>query len=305
MQATKRLVIFGSIAGAAATLAWLAPEPAVNERPASSAAQAARPPDGNEPRFTLLSGLPPRAPIGEADGDTFSPRAWAPAAEVRSLAAAPAPVAPPNPYRVAGVLLEDSATQVFLSKAERVYEAAAGDELEGGYRVEEIAADHVTLRYLPLGSLEKLAYSSSLYGGLADESETAKRADVRWEGPALVRAGAMFDVALRVSSEQPLRAAPLQVQYEPELLQPVNVRAGKFFDGGSFTYRINPDGSIHIAASGEPAAPGADAEIVVLTFRPVKVGAAAEIKVSSLALEGAGGRRLAHGSLASFRTLVQ
>jgi len=98
--------------------------------------------------------------------------------------------------------------------------------------------------------------------------DPSKPAQLRWEGPARVSAGKSFSVALRVSSGQQVRASPMQLSFKPELLEALGVRAGKFFGEGSFSYRINPDGSIFVGASTSGAAPGADAELLVVTFRP-------------------------------------
>jgi hypothetical protein len=112
-------------------------------------------------------------------------------------------------------------------------------------------------------------------------------------------------VALRVSSDQPLRATPMQLRYEPELLEAIGVRAGKFFGGSNFSYRVNPDGSIFVGATGQGMTPGADAELVVVTFKPIKAGTTAEVTLSSVALQGAAGRALAHNQVAAFRTDIQ
>ena len=229
--------------------------------------------------------------------------------------------------------MQNAGTRVFLVKGERVIEATAGEELEGGYRVESIAADHVVLVHVPLGRRESLplgpllSTEASQAPGRAEVSAApsatpvarlsaptgpasvgpgpAKPAQLRWEGPPKVRAGSTFDVALHISSNQPIRAAPMQLRYEPELLEPVNVRAGRFFGQGSFTYRTNADGSIFVGAAGRGTPPGDDAELVVLTFRSKKAGTTAQLEVSSLALQGAAGSTLAHGDLSIFRTAIQ
>ena len=316
---TTRLWIFAAGAAVAA-LAWFAP-------PASE--------DG----------------AGPAKGSAGSADAPAAPHEASRLAALPQrppePVAPPNPYKVAGTLVQAGVKRVYLVKGDRVYEAKQGDDLDEGYRVDSIAADHVVLLYVPLGKKEELTIASTLGADIAlastapaparaaapvpapvpapsvapqssapapsapspsastGSSDPARPAELRWHGPGKVRAGASFTVALRVSSDQPLRATPMQLRYEPELLEAVGVRAGKFFGEGNFSYRVNPDGSIFVGATGQGVAPGADAELVVVTFKPIKPGATAEVKLSSVALQGAAGRALAHNQVATFRTDIQ
>jgi len=99
----------------------------------------------------------------------------------------------------------------------------------------------------------------------------------------------------------------MQVRFDPALLESVSVRAGRYFGAeraGSFGYRVNPDGSIFIGVSNQVAAPASDAEILVLTFKPIRPAAAAEISVASLNLQGAAGRAIAYNSLTSFKTTI-
>jgi hypothetical protein len=274
--------------------------------------------------------------IGEQAGALFGARSSTPPpSKPRDTpAATPAtPTAPENPYKFAAKLIQNGAATVFLAKGERVYEAKVGDELDGGYRIESIAADRVVLVYVPLGTKEELAVNSTLgidappaaprlavsapsagpaapaasaaVAPSAAASDPSKPAQLRWEGPAQVRAGKSFEVALRVSSGQQLRASPMQLTFEPGVLEPLNVRAGKFFGQGNFSYRVNPDGSIFVGASTSGAAPGTDAELLVVTFRPIKAGATAEVKLSSLALQGEAGRAIAHDQISAFRTAIQ
>ena len=255
-----------------------------------------------------LAALPPREALGAARGDPFGAQiapAHRPAAAAHQEPP-PAPVAPPNPYKVAGTVVQGGAKRVYLVNGDRIHEARQGDELEGGYKVETIAADHVVLVYTPLGKKEELAISSTLGVDvpIASAAKTSGPAQLRWQGPQTVQAGAAFTVALRISSSQALRATPLQLSYEPKLLEPVEVRAGKFFDAGNFSYRVNPGGSIFVGATGEGAAPGADAELVVVTFKPIKAGTA-EVRLSSVALQGESGLALPHNFLAAFRTAIQ
>jgi hypothetical protein len=112
-------------------------------------------------------------------------------------------------------------------------------------------------------------------------------------------------VALRVSTQEPLRAAPMQLRYAPGVLEPVDVKPGKFIGGGSFSYRVNPEGSIFVGATAPSVAPGADAELVILTFKPLKAGATAELSMSALSLQGVAGRAIAHEQPASFRAAIQ
>jgi cohesin domain-containing protein len=119
------------------------------------------------------------------------------------------------------------------------------------------------------------------------------------------RAGAgtgEFDVALKITSDQLVRGSPMQLSYDAKLLEPVAVRAGEFFAEGTFTYRVNP-GSIFVGAFGKGAVPE-DAEFVVVTFKPVRAGTTAELKLSSMVLQGVAGGAVVHEPLAAFRTSI-
>jgi hypothetical protein len=279
-----------------------------------------------------FAALPDRSGIGEQAGELFGARSWTPPPAKPSEAPVAAPTAPQNPYKFAAKLIQGGASTVFLAKGERVYEAKVGDELDGGYRVESIAADRVVLLYVPLGTKEELPVSSTL-GTLGIDappavplltvsapsdgpaaaaaapstiaSDPSKPAQLSWQGPAQVRAGKSFSVALRVSSGQQLRASPMQLSFEPGVLEPLDVRAGKFFDQGNFSFRVRPDGAIFVGASTSGAAPGADAELLIVTFRPIKAGTTAEVALSSLALQGAAGRAIAYDRISAFRTAIQ
>ena len=323
LRAWGRRTALLTAALAAGALAWYAP-PATDGIALPSASRGGEPKESPNPR---LRALPERAAIGEARGDMFSSQTWAPPAVATAAAPPPAPSAPPNPYSVAGSTVHDGAASVFLAKGERIYEAKPGLELDGGYRVESIGSDHVILVYLPLGVKQSLPFSSSLGGEVAaaapppstqrpaaaaggaqpspSAAGPAKAAQLRWQGPETVRAGSTFSVALHLSSDQQVRATPMQLRFEPEFLEAVGVRAGKFFGQGSFSYRMNPDGTIFVGAAGRGAAPGADAELVVLTFRPRRAGATAQVSIGTLALQDPSGRALAHDTLAAFRTAIQ
>jgi hypothetical protein len=145
-------------------------------------------------------------------------------------------------------------------------------------------------------------------GPAPSAAQTAESGPARllWAGPQHVKLGARFEVALKVTSGQPLQAAPMQLRFDPSQLEFVTARPGKFFGGGDrdFSYRAGPDGSIFVGASSQKAAAAADAELLILTFRPVKAAPAAELSVSSLNLQGAAGRPIAFGPPEAFKTAI-
>lgn len=341
----KKKLLAWVLACAAAAGAWLYFTPSPQPQPKAQApetASRAEPQQGGT-AFDLPSREGLSRPRGELFASNAPPVKRAPV-NPKSVAEAPppppAPVAPPMPYRVAGQVQHDGPPRVVLAREDRVFFVREGDTLEGGYRVESIKADGVTLVYTPLDMRQHLPVASALQVpgavaggapapqapgataggasplqapganvGVADPrsvpGKTAsagggRPAQVRWEGPSQVQAGSEFEVALKITSDQPVRGSPLQLSYDAKVLEPVSVRAGEFYAEGSFTYRVNP-GSIFVGAFGKGEVP-ADAEFVVVTFKPIRAGATA-VSLSSLQLQGARGA-LAHEPLAAFRTSI-
>lgn len=258
----------------------------------------------------FIAQLPAREAMGRRRGELFPSQSWAPPPRPAPAAAdlpPPAPTPPPMPYRVAGGVVHDGVAHVVLAKGDRVLTVRQGDTLDDGYRVDAIGPQGVTLVYLPLNAPQQLAGSVSFDVAKPAPSPQLAAADnrparLRLEGPARTRAGDPFSVALKVTSDQAVRSAPVQLSFDAALLEPVDVRRGGFFADGIFSFRINPSGSIFIGAAGKGAVP-ADAEFFVVTFKPVRAGAT-ELKLSSVLLQGAAGRAIAHDQPAAFRTSI-
>jgi hypothetical protein len=274
--------------------------------------------------------LPDHRGLSGARGELFGtpPAAPKPVAK-KALPPAPvpaAPVAPPMPYRFAGKIINGSEQELFVAKGDSVIPVKVGDTLDGLYKVESISAERIEIVYLPLGTHERIVVSSALDAEPAQTpraaaaapvaapeappapsasgSTSAAPAQLRWEGPDSVEVGESFSVVLRVSTSEPLRAAPMQLRFAPEVLQPVNVQPGKLLGEGTFSYRVNPEGSIFVGATSPAAVAGKDAELIIVTFRPLKSGTA-ELSMGGLSLQGASGRAIAHEQPSAFRTAIQ
>ena len=311
----KNKVLGWALAAAAAGGVWFFAE---KSTPTVSGPQPVAAAPKNEPRrgegmLVLPSRQGLSGPRGELFGSNAPPVRAAPKPKASVEAPPPAPVAPPMPYRVAGQVVHDGPPRVVLAREDRVFFVRQGDLLEGGYRVESIKSDAVTLVYTPLDERQTLAVASALQVPVVPPTAAAGRgakqvaagegrpAQLRWEGPARVTAGSEFEVALKITADKLVRGSPLQLSYDAKMLEPVAVRAGEFFAEGSFTYRVNPSGSITVGAFGKGDVPD-DAEFVVVTFKPIRAGAA-ELKLSSLVLQGAGGA-VVHEPIAAFRTSI-
>jgi hypothetical protein len=312
----KRILGLLVVAGAGVVVASLL----LPDRPQPDSAQPAKTEARSSSSDGRFAALPSRDAIGKPRGELFGFRSWAPSRPVVRAApvAAPAAAPPPMPYRIAGQVVHDGTARVVLARDDRVLTVREGEMLDDDYRVESIKADGVTLVYLPLGVREQLpvtaamkldtpaiATASAVPASTPEQSSAAgasRPAQLRWEGPERVQAGSNFNVALKLTSDQPVRASPLQLSFDAKLLEAVAVRPGGFFSDGSFTYRVNPGGSIFVGASGTGGV-ATDAEFLIVTFRPIRSGAA-ELKLSSVVLQGAAGRAIAHEPPAAFRTAI-
>jgi hypothetical protein len=132
-----------------------------------------------------------------------------------------------------------------------------------------------------------------------------KPAQLLWQGPQQVKLGSRFEVTLKVTSGQPLRASPMQIRFDPAYLEFVAAKPGKLFGGErNFSYRVDPGGSIFVGASNQNPVPLSDADLIVLVFKTVKTAPAAQLSVSSLSLQGPAGRPIAVSQLDTFRTVI-
>lgn len=282
--------------------------------------------------------LPERPSLGESRASLFEARSWLPPPPPKITVAPAPPMAPPMPYKFAGKLLQNGQLQVFLTKGDATISITPGQLLDSVYRVETIDENKIILVHLPSGVTDTIPVNSSLStagvsvvervvesprvvqtgpGTITTASivnpvpgdaakSVLKSAQLTWEGPPQVKLGSQFSVALRVKSEQPVRASPMQFKFDPGLLETVAVKPGRFFDGGgrTFSYRVNQDGAIFIGASNQDSVPASDAELLVLTFRPLKPASTTELSITSLSLQGAAGRSVAFDQLATFKIAI-
>src|SRR5437773_10814450 len=338
-------VLIALLAGAAAWVAIDLRGPAAPtsaKAPASGAPQdaehaAAPASEAKQP------GIPARSALGRIAADPFSAQSWLPRRKPAVVTAPPDPVTPPLPYRFAGQFHRESGIEVYVARGEEIFPVKEGDTLDGQYKVDSVGATEVSFIYLPSGARQTIQFSAlreqelTARGGppppqapasapaqapvaklipaptpgvsLSDNSVPGKTApaQLRWEGPASARAGASFNVSLRVTSGEQIRAAPMQLRFDPAVLESDSVRPGRYFSEdktGSFGYRVNSDGSIFVGVSNRSPASASDAEMLVLTFKSIKAVAAAEISVASLNLQGPARRTTGYNGLTPFKTTI-
>jgi hypothetical protein len=82
--------------------------------------------------------------------DPFARRSFAPAAQPSVAAAPAAPTAPPLPFRYFGKLTEKGKTEVYVMRGQDLISIAAGQRIDGEYRVDRITESTISFTYLPL-----------------------------------------------------------------------------------------------------------------------------------------------------------
>jgi hypothetical protein len=91
-----------------------------------------------------------------AQGDPFAPRSFAPPAPAARAAAAEKPSAPPLPFAFAGRLTQNGVTEVLVTRGEEIISIAAGQNIDGEYRVDAISESRIAFTYLPLKEKQSL-----------------------------------------------------------------------------------------------------------------------------------------------------
>ncbi len=156
----RRRIIAWCVAAAAGAVVLEQLAPSLASSPSAPAPREAAAAAPASPSLEGLASLPARQPIAPSQGELFGPRSWeAPAAEAAGRSATRR--APPVPYRVAGQATYADGMRVVLAKEGRVFFVREGDTIEGGYRVQSIKPDAVTLVYLPLGVPARLKVSGA------------------------------------------------------------------------------------------------------------------------------------------------
>ncbi|MDB5777421.1 MAG: hypothetical protein JWP38_3554 [Herbaspirillum sp.] len=134
------------------------PESGVRVRARAASAAAEEP---------LSLSLPRRNTLNQGTkSNLFAPTSWAapaPAAPSPPPAAPPPPPqAPPMPYSFVGLLEDSAKPTAFLSNKEALLIVAAGQTIDGNYRVDTVNSKQVTLTYLPLNQKQVIRMQGEL-----------------------------------------------------------------------------------------------------------------------------------------------
>jgi hypothetical protein len=113
----------------------------------------------------LAISLPERTDLNEAPkGNLFASTSWAAPTPPPPPAAAPPPPpqAPPLPYSFVGLLEDSAKPTAFLSNKEALLIVAAGQTIDGNYRIDKVSSKEIILTYLPLNQKQII----QIQGGL-------------------------------------------------------------------------------------------------------------------------------------------
>ncbi|OGT18536.1 MAG: hypothetical protein A2342_02335 [Gallionellales bacterium RIFOXYB12_FULL_54_9] len=156
------LMLTGSLAAAALVREE---EPQANE----AVSQAVIKPSHRGDVAEKLSSLPKlkleklvRAEVSEPEHDPFAGKSWyvpppaPPPAPVQQVAP-PVPTAPPLPFQYMGRMQEEGGKLiVYLSQGQRAYSVSQGDTLNGTYRLDKVASNHLVMTFLPMNIKQTL-----------------------------------------------------------------------------------------------------------------------------------------------------
>lgn len=122
---------------------------------------------------------------------------------------------------------------------------------------------------------------------MASSSQGTGDFALTWDGPAQVRAGEQFAVALRLTSKSPISGLPLLIGFDPALLQVASVTEGDFLrqGGGKTAFSNQVDsitGRIFIGDVRQNGAINGTGSVVIVQFKAMQP--AAEVKVKLLSV---------------------
>jgi hypothetical protein len=116
---------------------------------------------------SLALSLPERTSLNEAPkGNLFASTSWAaptpPSPAPPEAAPPPSPEAPPLPYSFVGLLEDSAQPTAFLSNKEALLIVAAGQTIDGNYRIDKVSSKEIVLTYLPLNQKQIIQIKGGL-----------------------------------------------------------------------------------------------------------------------------------------------
>lgn len=157
---------------------------------------------------------------------------------------------------------------------------------EAYLRTKPLALNGVTSTDAASSGAVKAAPTGGLLSTLRAEPQVAaKSASLAWQGPAQVKAGEEFKLALLLKSDGALRGLPMQLGFDGKALQVVNVLEGNFFrqNGGATSFSKSVDATagkvfVSVARSESDGSQGDDV-VLTLVLRALSGASAGEVRV--------------------------
>ncbi len=93
---------------------------------------------------------------GVFGGQNWNPPPPPPPAAELNPPPPPPPTAPPLPFQFLGKAAADGQWEVYLGRGEQTFVVRKGTQIDGSYRVENIAPPTLTITYLPMNQVQQL-----------------------------------------------------------------------------------------------------------------------------------------------------
>jgi hypothetical protein len=146
------------------------PMPAAAQAPAAPAAPAGAAPasPGRAGEAAILRLVPRDELIGDAGegsfkskdgvfgGQNWNPPPPPPPPAELNPPPPPPPTAPPLPFQFLGKAAADGQWEVYLGRGEQTFVVRKGTQIDGSYRVDNIAPPTLTITYLPMNQVQQL-----------------------------------------------------------------------------------------------------------------------------------------------------
>ncbi|WP_342118529.1 hypothetical protein [Pseudoduganella sp. OTU4001] len=163
------LVLFGDRTPGDAVAEAVERKPARNTAATAAPAVAAAATPAARPGQAAILRLVPReeliGAVGEGSfkskdgvfgGQTWNPPPPPPPPESLKPPPPPPPTAPPLPFQFLGKAAADGQWEVYLGRGEQTFVVRKGTQIDGAYRVDNIAPPTLTMTYLPMNQVQQL-----------------------------------------------------------------------------------------------------------------------------------------------------
>jgi general secretion pathway protein D len=129
--------------------------------------------------------------------------------------------------------------------------------------------------------------------GPAADRQTEPVFALTWQAPPQAKVGDEFTVTLRAKADEPITNLGIQLGFDAQSLEVVDVAAGDFLKRGdipaAFSHSIDPSGKISVRAvarAGGASGP-AEGDLLTVTFRATRASAQSQVQLLDVSMPGA------------------